>query len=340
MLRKSVNFIRHFLLMALLFAIATTGTGCNRLLVASLFDDPAFSPNHPYFYGAKETIKGITDDQIPFPFKLAILVDLPFELVGDIAIEMPLVAYNDIHRHAQTRKELHDYLDKTTLLSIFERGLQDKKEWHLIPSDPYYKAFKKKYLTDMNTISARDIDYFIAIGGTDKNYLARYLDFMIANENDYRYATYLLRESKHLNYSMLPVYRYLLSHSLKPAKLPEENAVFCAVLDFVQTEAIEQNFELVKLLLKNGCNPNVKSQVRLSHLRYPYTQNPLCSLLNRNLTALDLACEYQKSVLNKETPDDKAVKNAKKLIRLLQKYDAKHSTVWINVNKGHFRKAW
>ena len=340
MLRKTVKFIRRFLPLALLFAIATTGTGCYRIIVGGLFDDPAFSPNRPYFYATKETIKGITDDQIPFPFKLAILLDLPFELVGDIAIEMPLVAYNDIHRHAQTRKELHDYLDKTTLLSIFERGLQDKKEWHLIPSDPYYKAFKNKYLTDMNTISTRDIDYFIAIGETDKKYLARYLDFMIANENDYRYATYLLSESKHLKYSMLPVYRYLLSHSLQPAKLPEEKAVFCAVLNFVQAEAIEQNIELVKLLLKKGCNPNVESQVRLSHLRYPYTHNPFSGLLNRNLTALDLACEYQKSVLNKEIPDDKAVKNAKKLIRLLQKYDAKHSTVWINVNKGHFRKAW
>ena len=181
-----------------------------------------------------------------------------------------------------------------------------------------------------------NVDRLVASGQGKPKYLARYLDAIVKQHK--AYGLVFLNKYEYLRHSMLPIYRYLLSHSLNPSDYNEECAIWYAVINYLHCEKQNpQQLELIKLLLKKGCNPNAILA------RSPFTSavggtsvNDLDASinvsLNRNYTALDLACEYLELSKGTSPPDEKAVKSVTKLIQILRNYGAKHSEAWHHSN--------
>ena len=326
---KQEKYLHNILKILMLCFFCTICSSCGRLLIGALDHKPLLTIQRPYFSITREEIHEIaTKHNSMTPF---LILDLPFEFVVDALLEAPWKALNDalmpLHERAKEKESSYHHLYGSNLETIFEQGLQ-QKGLHLL-SDDYLRVFKIKLSQGVFMI---DVDRLLASGQGNQKYLARYLDAIVKQHK--AYGLLFLNKYEYLRHPMLPIYRYLLSHSLKPSDYNEECAIWYAVVNYLHSEKQNpQQLELIKLLLKKGCNPNAILA------RSPFTSavggnsvNDMDASINdsliRSFSALDLACEYLEQSKGTSPPDEKAIESATTLIQILRDYGAKHTEAW------------
>ena len=332
--------IQKLLMIIWLCAITILFSGCARFFNAINIGDggrrPFIDTSHPYFWGTRSTIKDVGTavvkaDAGMIPF---LIVDLPFEFAVDALVELPPKVLVDVtmplYEYEKKRQARMQKLHRMRMLDLFKEGLHDKRRSRLFYSDDYLKVFRNE--VSHIVVGHIDVEDYITVGQRDLDYLALYIDSIVAHHRSQ--GMKLLTHNKYLIYNMLPVYQYLLEHSLKPSDYQKyngafewETAIWSAVINFYYMDVCEpRQLKLVKLLLKKGCNPNTIAD-------YPKLNAPPPKIEGvpyiHSLTALDLACEYLELSRHKEHPDGTAIKTAKELVELLQRYGAKHSPYWI-----------
>ena len=291
--------------------------------------DPSFiSVHHPYFYGTRMALDGLVDSYEKAPgFIPFCVLSLPLDFAMDV-IELPIKVVDDVTRPWFERQEHRKKLSQITdVYEIFVRGIEDKKRRRLFFSDDYLWAFKDRL--QKYGIGSGDVELIISNGQSDMDYLALFLDEIVAIDKSHGLT--LLSYYTYLDCKMLPTYRYLLAHGLKPSDYKEEIAIRSAVLNSLYMGGCESGqLELVKLLLEKGCNPNAVEDTPRRYEPWPETYG---IPYQRTFTALDMACVLLELSKRKEQPDEKAVKTASDLVELLQRYGAMHSLLW-DTNDG------
>ncbi len=332
---KQDRLIHYCLNILLLSMLSIMCPGCLRVLEAAVDQQPVFDIDRPYFSVTRESIHEIVSSNKMTPI---LILDLPFEFVCDALIEVPWKGVNDILRPlAEWEKRRNEKnLYSLNLESLFEQGLKQKR-FFLCPDD-YLRVFKIKRSQGSEAI---DVDRLVLSGQDNKEYLALYLDAIIRYDKEY--GLVLLNRYPYLEHDMLPVYRYLLSHSLKPSNYREDCAIYYAVIHYVHSGKHEpQQLKLIKLLLKKGCNPNSiqahspytssigGNEVNNldSSIKYSIMASLDCDFWALGYNALDLACAYHEVLKRADPPDIKAIEATASLVKILRKHGAMHSKSW------------
>lgn len=241
-------------IVALLAFLCFGGTGCIRLLSDSsnnmlngdVLPNSSQVVTKEYFTGTKLVVPVLSTRYFPLA-----LLDLPFEFVFDVCI-MPFQFINN--RHAARENRLTEERNKQMALKSIPLA-------QLINDGNIEEIRRRvKCQQDFYVLPSEIIPLLVWKNDDDKKRLKPIIDVLFKYED--RYPKYMMMDENAQQYKYLGLYQYLFKKKLLvPSRYPNECVIYNAMVHARfnsggDNHQLINQMDLVKLFLKNSCNPN------------------------------------------------------------------------------------